>query len=101
MSDQAGEAVTDSRQRARDAVCRILAGIAPEADLSALPPDANLRRELDLDSIDFQNFVIRLCKELTIDIPDRDAPKLTTLGGCVDYLTSRTNQSVSPTSESG
>ena len=90
MSDSAREAVTDSAQRAHDAVCRILAGIAPEADLSALPPDANLRRELDLDSIDFQNFVIRLCKELKIDIPDRDAAKLTTLAGCVEYLASRT-----------
>jgi acyl carrier protein len=81
--------MNDSSQRARDAVCRILAGIAPEADLSALPPDANLRRELDLDSIDFQNFVIRLCKELKIDIPDRDAAKLTTLAGCVEYLAVR------------
>jgi acyl carrier protein len=81
--------MNDSSQRARDAVCRILAGIAPEAELSALPPDANLRRELDLDSIDFQNFVIRLCKELKIDIPDRDAAKLTTLAGCVEYLAVR------------
>ena len=81
--------MNDSSQRARDAVCRILAGIAPEADLSVLPPDANLRRELDLDSIDFQNFVIRLCKELKIDIPDRDAAKLTSLAGCVEYLAVR------------
>ena len=81
--------MTDSSQRARDAVCRILAVIAPEADLSALPPDANLRRELDLDSIDFQNFVIRLCKELKIDIPDRDAAKLTSLACCVEYLAMR------------
>lgn len=92
--------MNDPSQRARDAVCRILAGIAPEADLSALPPDVNLRRELDLDSIDFQNFVIRLCKELSIDIPDRDAPKLTTLGGCVDYLASRMDTLANRTSAS-
>jgi acyl carrier protein len=78
-----------TEQRARDAVLTILAGIAPEADLSRLPPDANLRRELDLDSIDFQNFVIRLCKELTIDIPERDATRLTTLACCVEYLARR------------
>lgn len=81
--------VNVSAQRARDAVRGILAGIAPEADLSMLPADANLRRELDLDSIDFQNFVIRLCKELKIDIPDRDAAKLATLAGCVEYLAAR------------
>jgi acyl carrier protein len=78
-----------TEQRARDAIVDILAGIAPEADLSLLPPDANLRRELDLDSIDFQNFVIRLCKELSIDIPERDAAQLTTLAGCVTYLAKR------------
>lgn len=80
------DAATPREQRIRDAVCGILAGIAPEADLSRLPPDANLRRELDLDSIDFQNFVIRLCRELKVDVPDRDTSKLTTLAGCVEYL---------------
>ena len=83
------DATSAPAQRVHDAVCGILAGIAPEADLSRLPPDANLRRELDLDSIDFQNFVIRLCKELQVDIPERDAAKLTTLAGCVEYLATR------------
>lgn len=71
----------------RDAVFKILGGIAPEADLTALKPEANLRRELDLDSMDFQNFVIRLAKDLAVDIPDRDATQLATLAGCVRYLT--------------
>jgi acyl carrier protein len=70
----------------RDAVFKILGGIAPEADLAALKPEANLRRELDLDSMDFQNFVIRLAKDLAVDIPDRDAAKLTTLDACVQLL---------------
>ncbi|MEI7782311.1 MAG: phosphopantetheine-binding protein [Planctomycetota bacterium] len=73
----------------REAVLKILGGIAPEADLAALDPEANLRRELDLDSMDFQNFVIRLAKELAVDVPDRDAAKLTTLAGCVGYLARR------------
>ncbi len=85
MSDQPN----DRAGRVRDAVASILAGIAPEADLSSVPPDANLRRELDLDSIDFQNFVIRLCRELKLDIPERDAARLTTLAGCVEYLSAR------------
>jgi acyl carrier protein len=71
----------------RATVLEILGGIAPEADLAALAPDANFRRELDLDSMDFQNFVIRLCKALAAHIPDRDAAQLTTLDACVRYLT--------------
>ncbi len=71
----------------RQTVLEILGGIAPEADLAALAPEANFRRELDLDSMDFQNFVIRLGKVLAVHIPDRDAAKLTTLEACVRYLT--------------
>jgi acyl carrier protein len=73
-------------QAIRARVLEVLGGIAPEADLAALAPEANFRRELDLDSMDFQNFVIRLCKVLAVHIPDRDAAKLTTLDACVRYL---------------
>lgn len=73
-------------QAIRETVLEILGGIAPEADLASLAPEANFRRELDLDSMDFQNFVIRLCKALAVHIPDRDAAKLTTLEACVRYL---------------
>ena len=37
-------------QAIRKTVLEILGGIAPEADLAALAPEANFRRELDLDS---------------------------------------------------
>jgi acyl carrier protein len=73
-------------EKIRATVLEILGGIAPEADLAALAPEANFRRELDLDSMDFQNFVIRLCKALAVQIPDRDAARLTTVAKCVDYL---------------
>jgi acyl carrier protein len=73
-------------QAIRRTVLEILGGIAPEADLAALAPEANFRRELDLDSMDFQNFVIRLCKALAVHIQDRDAAKLTSIDACVRYL---------------
>jgi acyl carrier protein len=38
----------------------VLAGIAPEADLSTVGDDEDLREALDLDSMDFLNFVIAL-----------------------------------------
>jgi acyl carrier protein len=90
MSDSipdGGEIVAD--RRVREAALRVLAGIAPEADLAALADDANLRRALDLDSIDFQNFVIGLGKALGTDIPERDVARLSTLAGCIGYLASR------------
>jgi acyl carrier protein len=75
-----------SRDEVRAAALEVLGGIAPEANLAALRPDANLRRELDLDSVDFQNFLIGLTKALGVDVPDREAASLTTLAACMNRL---------------
>jgi acyl carrier protein len=76
----------------RQAVLDALASVAPEADLGSLDPRAVLRDELDLDSMDFLNFVIALHKALGIEVPERDYGKLTTLEACVDYLTAARKQ---------
>ena len=70
----------------REAVLRVLGGIAPEADLATLAPTARIRDQLDIDSMDFLNFVIGLHNELHVEIPERDYGRLATLAGCVDYL---------------
>ena len=75
-----------TREEVRAAAVAVLGGIAPEADLASLRADANLRRELDLDSVDFQNYLIGLTKALGVDIPDREAASLTTLAACMDRL---------------
>ncbi len=68
-------------------VLKALGTIAPEADLDHIAPDVGLREQVDIDSVDFLNFVIALHKALHVDIPERDYPRLATLHGCVDYLT--------------
>jgi len=45
---------------ATTAIRQALGAIAPEADLAELPADADLEDELDLDSMDFLNFLIAL-----------------------------------------
>jgi acyl carrier protein len=77
----------------RAAVHRALGGVAPEADLEQLQPDVSFREQLDIDSMDFLNFVIALHKELHIEIPEKDYPKLATLQGCVAYLSANQNTS--------
>jgi acyl carrier protein len=66
---------------------RILGEIAPEADLSRLNPDVGFRDQLDIDSMDFLNFVIALHEALRVEIPEVDYPRLLTLNGCIRYLT--------------
>lgn len=63
-----------------------LGNIAPEMDPQSVRPKADLREQLDLDSMDMLNFVIGLHKALGIDIPESDYAKLATLDGCIDYL---------------
>jgi acyl carrier protein len=70
----------------RTTVLRVLGEIAPEADLELLKPQARFRDQLDIDSMDFLNFVIGIHKELHVEIPERDYARLATLAGCVDYL---------------
>ena len=74
----------------RAAVLRALGRVAPEADPASIDPAVPLREQLDIDSMDFLNFVIALHKAVGVDIPERDYPKLVTLDGCVKYLTAAT-----------
>jgi len=64
-----------------------LNNIAPEVDLASIDPAADLREALDIDSMDFLNFVIAIHHRLGVDIPEIDYPKLVTLDGAVAYLT--------------
>jgi acyl carrier protein len=70
----------------RQIILDTLGNIAPEADLAALPPDKDLREELDIDSMDFLNFVIALHEKLGVDIPEADSSQLVTLNGAIAYL---------------
>ncbi len=74
----------------RAAVLRALSEVAPEADPATLRPDVNLRDQLDIDSMDFLNFVIGIHEELQVDIPEADYARLQTLDDFVDYLGART-----------
>ncbi len=74
----------------RRAVFEELGNIAPEADPAALAPDDDLREALDLDSMDFLNFILALHTRLCVDIPEPDYPKLRTVAGAVGYLAAKT-----------
>ena len=75
----------DVSTRVLDALLRV----APEIERASVRPDAVLRDEYDLDSMDFLNFVIGLHEAFGIDIPESDYPALTTLAGCLRYLRAR------------
>ena len=66
-----------------------LTRIAPETDQASIAPGAALRDQLDLDSMDFLNFILALHQRLGIDIPEADYPHLYSLDGAVAYLATK------------
>ncbi len=70
----------------RGVVQEELNNIAPEIDLKTVDPAADLREALDIDSMDFLNFITAIHHRLGVDIPERDYPKLITIDGAVAYL---------------
>lgn len=72
--------------QARALAAEVLGGIAPEADLATVRDGEDLRVALDLDSMDFMNFVIGLSERTGRAIPEADTPKLHTLRGLLAYL---------------
>ena len=63
-----------------------LAAIAPEADLDDVAPDDDLQEALDLDSMDFLNFLIAVAQSTGVEIPESDYHLVRTFAGCRDYL---------------
>lgn len=70
----------------RAAVLASLQDIAPEADLAGLGDNDDVRDELDLDSMDFLNFVIGIHERTGIDVPERDYSQIGTVGAMLAYL---------------
>ena len=78
-----------SRDAIRATILETLSSIAPEIDPAGIASDKPLRDQVDLDSMDFLNVIIRLHEVLGIDIPESDYASLATLDGAVDYLAHR------------
>ena len=78
-----------TRQDIRAALIEALSSIAPEGDYAALRGDRPLRDQLDIDSFDFLNVVIRLHDKLGVDVPEADYQNLLTLDSAIDYLAAR------------
>ena len=70
----------------RSAVIAELKRIAPEIEEGELAAERPLRDQVDLDSMDWLNFLVALHEHLKVEIPEADYQKLGTLQQVVDYL---------------
>ncbi len=69
-----------------------LKSIAPEVEADELRGDRPLRNQVDLDSMDWLNFLLGLHEKLKVDIPEADYAKLITLDDVVAYLLAKTGR---------
>lgn len=73
----------------RKVVLATLLSIAPEVEVDELRADKPLRNQVDLDSMDWLNFLLGLHEKLAVDIPEADYAKLVTLNDVLAYLGAR------------
>lgn len=73
----------------RAGVLAELKRIAPELEAADLAPAKPLREQVDLDSMDWLNFIVALHERFRVDIPESDYARLGTLDETVAYLQRR------------
>ena len=81
--------MTTPRASLRDKVIPLLLAIAPEIDAAALVPAKPLRQQVDLDSMDWLNFLISLHQHFGVTIPEADYATLVSLDDVLNYLQAR------------
>ncbi len=75
-----------TRDELASAVRGAVGATIPEADPATLDRALPLREQLDMDSMDFINFVIELDKSLHVAVPESDYGRLLSIDSCVEYL---------------
>jgi acyl carrier protein len=70
----------------RGEILSVLTTIAPEVDPAEIHDEELLRDQVDLDSMDWLNFLLGIHNRLHVDIPEQDYASLRTLADVVRYI---------------
>jgi acyl carrier protein len=81
--------MSGDRQALKASALEILCSIAPEVEPGEIEPSRPLRKQVDLDSMDWLNFLVGLHQRLGVNIPEADYAQLVTLDNVLDYLQAR------------
>jgi acyl carrier protein len=75
-----------TRDKAVALVVQVLVRVAPDLRPDDVDIDADLQEDHDLDSMDVLNLVIGVAAASGLEIPDRDAAALRSVGAFADYV---------------
>ncbi len=79
-----------TKDAARALLEEIFGRFAPEVDFGAIDAAADLREQLDIDSLDFLNALIAVHERTGVDVPESDYAQVATLDAAAEYLAART-----------
>lgn len=74
-------------ERVRKVVCEELQRSEDE-----VTPEASFMEDLGADSLDVVELIMGLETEFSVEIPDEDAEKISTVGSAVDYIDRKLKQ---------
>jgi acyl carrier protein len=78
-----------TRDEIRSTLLTCLTDVAPDLADEEIEDDADLRDELDLDSMDILRWVQGIHKVLRVEIPEEDYGKIATLKDAIAYVAAR------------
>jgi acyl carrier protein len=80
----------------RASILKCIRRVAPEVEPDELNEHIPLRDQIDIDSMDYLNIMIAIEKELGVDIPEEDYPKVTTLAEFIGYVNEALQRQTDP-----
>lgn len=76
--------MASTEERVRDIIVELLG-----ADPAKVVPEARFREELDADSLDLVELIMKIEEEFGGEISDEEAQKITTVGEAITYIDTR------------
>ena len=77
------------REHVREGVLAAIAAVAPEVDPARLSGSRPLRRQVELDSMDWLRVIVGWHARFGIEIPEADYARLVSVDAVVEYLIER------------
>ena len=81
--------MSTTTDQTRDLVRGALGHLVPPSEIDELAADADIRQTLELDSLDFVEFVERLSQGSGVRIDEEDYPELRSLATLTAFLDAR------------
>ena len=81
--------MNEDRRALSDAVMSLLCSIAPEVEPGAIDPARPLRRQVDLDSMNWLDLMVGLKQRFGVEIAEADYARLVTLNDVLDHVQTR------------